>query len=152
FILLAPMIGLLMGMTIAVAVTWAFHRTTPRRVDKLFRRGQLLSAAFYSLGHGGNDAQQTMRIIFLLLIAADGANPSIQWKDRFVLEAPLSSDEKKNDVDRKKLERPPPEVLRRLGALEGKKYSTEAEFDDALRMDAKLSEAEVKDYRKRIVK
>src|SRR4051794_20752232 len=62
FILLAPMIGLLMGLTIAVAVTWAFHRTTPRRVDKTFRRGQLFSAALYSLGHGGNDAQKTMGI------------------------------------------------------------------------------------------
>ncbi len=70
FIFLAPMIGLLMGLTIAVAVTWAFRRATPRRVDKIFRRGQFLSAAFYSLGHGGNDAQKTMGIIFLLLIIA----------------------------------------------------------------------------------
>lgn len=70
FIFLAPVIGLLTGLAIAVAVTWIFHRTSPRRVDKVFRWGQFFSAAFYSLGHGGNDAQKTMGIIFLLLIVA----------------------------------------------------------------------------------
>jgi PiT family inorganic phosphate transporter len=49
---------------------WLFHRASPSRVEKTFRRGQLVSAAFYSLGHGGNDAQKTMGIIFVLLIAA----------------------------------------------------------------------------------
>src|SRR5207245_11136316 len=75
FIVLAPLIGLLTGLTIAVLVTWAFHRVAPRKVDRLFRRGQLLSAAFYSLGHGGNDAQKTMGIIFVLLIAAASQAP-----------------------------------------------------------------------------
>ncbi len=70
FIVLAPLIGMLTGLMIAVAVAWLFRRASPRRVDKLFRRGQLLSAALYSLGHGGNDAQKTMGIIFVLLIAA----------------------------------------------------------------------------------
>jgi PiT family inorganic phosphate transporter len=70
FIVLAPLIGFAIGTAIAVAVAWLFHRVPPRRVDRLFRRGQLLSAALYSLGHGGNDAQKTMGIIFLLLIAA----------------------------------------------------------------------------------
>jgi PiT family inorganic phosphate transporter len=70
FIFLAPLIGLVMGLAMAVAVAWLFRRATPRRVDTVFRRGQLLSAAFYSLGHGGNDAQKTMGIIFVLLIAA----------------------------------------------------------------------------------
>jgi PiT family inorganic phosphate transporter len=70
FIILAPLIGLLTGMAIAVAVTWLFFRSTPRHVDKFFRRGQLLSASLYSLGHGGNDAQKTMGIIFLLLLVA----------------------------------------------------------------------------------
>jgi PiT family inorganic phosphate transporter len=64
------MIGMLTGLLIAVAVAWIFRRATPRRVDYLFRRGQLVSAALYSLGHGGNDAQKTMGIIFVLLIAA----------------------------------------------------------------------------------
>jgi PiT family inorganic phosphate transporter len=70
FIFLAPAIGMITGLTIAVAVTWLFRRATPRRVDTLFRRGQLFSAAMYSLGHGGNDAQKTMGVIFVLLIAA----------------------------------------------------------------------------------
>ncbi len=70
FIFLAPLIGLLTGLAAAVAVTWACRHSAPRRVDKTFRRGQLLSAALYSLGHGGNDAQKTMGIIFVLLIAA----------------------------------------------------------------------------------
>jgi PiT family inorganic phosphate transporter len=55
---------------------WIFRHARPQRVDKLFRRGQLLSAACYSLGHGGNDAQKTMGIIFLLLIAASQGGAS----------------------------------------------------------------------------
>ena len=70
FIVLSPLIGALIGLMVAVGVMWLFRRATPRGVDKFFRRGQLLSAALYSLGHGGNDAQKTMGIIFLLLIVA----------------------------------------------------------------------------------
>ncbi len=70
FIVLAPLIGMITGLLIAVAVAWLFRWASPRRVDKFFRRGQLLSASLYSLGHGGNDAQKTMGIIFVLLIAA----------------------------------------------------------------------------------
>jgi PiT family inorganic phosphate transporter len=70
FIFLSPMIGAVTGGAVAVIVAWLFRRTTPRNVEKVFRRGQLLSAALYSLGHGGNDAQKTMGIIFLLLITA----------------------------------------------------------------------------------
>jgi len=61
---------MLTGLVIAVAVAWLFRCMAPRRVDKIFRRGQFLSASLYSLGHGGNDAQKTMGIIFVLLIAA----------------------------------------------------------------------------------
>ena len=71
FIVLSPLIGLLLGFTILVLVMWAFHRY--RRVDRLnrgFRRVQLLSAAAFSLGHGGNDAQKTMGVILALLIGA----------------------------------------------------------------------------------
>jgi PiT family inorganic phosphate transporter len=68
FIVLAPAIGFLLGVVIAVAVSWLFRRATPRGVDKVFRRGQLLSAALFSLGHGGNDAQKTMGIITFLLV------------------------------------------------------------------------------------
>src|SRR5262245_58526339 len=70
FIVLAPTIGFLIGGVIAVGVTWLCRHFTPLRVDSWFRRGQLVSAALYSLGHGGNDAQKTMGIIYVLLIAA----------------------------------------------------------------------------------
>jgi len=69
FIVLAPLIGMLLGFGLMVSVTWIFRRWHPFRLDQLFRRLQLLSAALYSLGHGGNDAQKTMGIITGLLIA-----------------------------------------------------------------------------------
>jgi inorganic phosphate transporter, PiT family len=70
FIVLSPVIGLLLAFSILVAVMWAFHRY--KKVDRLnkgFRRAQLLSAAAFSLGHGANDAQKTMGVILLMLIA-----------------------------------------------------------------------------------
>jgi PiT family inorganic phosphate transporter len=70
FIVLSPIIGLLLGFTFMVAIYWAFHRQG--KVEKLnhgFRRGQLVSAAAFSLGHGANDAQKTMGVILALLIA-----------------------------------------------------------------------------------
>ncbi|HYL92561.1 MAG TPA: anion permease [Alphaproteobacteria bacterium] len=69
FIVLAPVIGLVIGLLLMVMVSWLFHRTAPRTVDKWFRKLQLLSAAAYSLGHGGNDAQKTMGIIAGALMA-----------------------------------------------------------------------------------
>jgi PiT family inorganic phosphate transporter len=74
FIVLAPLIGFILGTTIGIIVTWTFRRATPRQVDSVFRRGQFLSAAFFSLGHGGNDAQKTMGIILVLLIAFSRAH------------------------------------------------------------------------------
>jgi len=70
FIVLAPLIGLALALALMTTVTWIFRRWNPFRLDKLFRRLQLLSAAFYSLGHGGNDAQKTMGIITGLLVAS----------------------------------------------------------------------------------
>ncbi|MFA7291644.1 MAG: inorganic phosphate transporter [Rhodocyclaceae bacterium] len=70
FIFVSPMLGMFLGALLMVLVSWLVRRTTPRRVDKWFRRLQLASAALYSLGHGGNDAQKTMGIIWMLLIAA----------------------------------------------------------------------------------
>jgi PiT family inorganic phosphate transporter len=70
FILLAPTIGFILGSLYMTAVAWIFRRAHPNRVDRLFRRLQLVSAAIYSLGHGGNDAQKTMGIMVLLLTAA----------------------------------------------------------------------------------
>ena len=70
FIFVAPLLGMLLGALLMIAVSWLFVRATPRRIDGWFRRLQLVSAAAYSLGHGGNDAQKTAGIIWLLLIAA----------------------------------------------------------------------------------
>ncbi len=70
YIFLAPMIGLVVAFALAVAIFWIFQRTTPLRVDHVFRRLQLLSAAAYSLGHGTNDAQKTMGIIAGVLVTA----------------------------------------------------------------------------------
>jgi len=70
FIFIAPLLGFLVGGLLMVLVSWLCNRQTPRKVDRLFRRLQLLSAAAYSLGHGGNDAQKTIGIIWMLLIAA----------------------------------------------------------------------------------
>jgi PiT family inorganic phosphate transporter len=70
FIVIAPVMGFLLGFTFMAATFWIFHRY--RKVDKLnrgFRRGQLFSAAAFSLGHGGNDAQKTMGVILTVLIA-----------------------------------------------------------------------------------
>jgi len=67
FIVLSPLIGLVLGFGLMLAVVWLFHRSTPRRVDQLFRRLQLVSAAMFSLGHGANDAQKTAGIITALL-------------------------------------------------------------------------------------
>jgi PiT family inorganic phosphate transporter len=69
FIFVSPMLGMTLGALIMVALSWICFRMVPRRVDKWFRRLQLVSSAAYSLGHGGNDAQKTMGIIWLLLIA-----------------------------------------------------------------------------------
>ncbi|MBK7580885.1 MAG: inorganic phosphate transporter [Myxococcales bacterium] len=70
FIVVAPMLGGLIGFLLMKLVRVLFGGSRPGKVDKGFRRGQLISAALYSLGHGGNDAQKTMGIITLLLIAA----------------------------------------------------------------------------------
>jgi PiT family inorganic phosphate transporter len=77
FIVASPVIGMFLGFFLMVAVHWIFHHTSPNRVDRIFRRGQLLSAAAYSLGHGGNDAQKTMGIITAVLVAGGllGAGP-----------------------------------------------------------------------------
>jgi PiT family inorganic phosphate transporter len=70
FIFVSPLLGMLLGGLLMVAVSWACLRSAPRRVDRWFRRLQLVSSALYSVGHGSNDAQKTMGIIWLLLISA----------------------------------------------------------------------------------
>lgn len=69
FIVLSPLIGMTLGFILMVAVYWIFHRVSVNKVDRVFRVGQLFSAAAFSLGHGGNDAQKTMGIITIALVA-----------------------------------------------------------------------------------
>ena len=146
FILLAPVLGLVIGLGITVAVYWIIYwfDARPRTVDTLFRRGQLVSAAMYSLGHGGNDAQKTMGIILVLLMAAMHANPSLEWHDRYGL------DEQSFETLQKKPDRVPEDVLVRLEPLKDKKFSKQADFESEV---AKvLPPAVVETYRVRIVK
>jgi len=75
FMILAPLIGLVVGFALMVLTINVFKNETPGRVDKIFRRGQLLSAAAYSLGHGTNDAQKTMGIIAVLLFTTGHLGP-----------------------------------------------------------------------------
>lgn len=69
FIVLSPLIGMTLGFVLMVSVYWIFHRVSVNKVDRVFRVGQLFSAAAYSLGHGGNDAQKTMGIVTIALVA-----------------------------------------------------------------------------------
>jgi PiT family inorganic phosphate transporter len=69
FIVLSPLIGMTLGFVLMVSVYWIFHRVSLKKVDRGFRIGQLFSAAAYSLGHGGNDAQKTMGIITIVLVS-----------------------------------------------------------------------------------
>ena len=85
FIVLSPIIGMTLGFGLMIAVFWIFRRFSVSRVDKIFRVGQLFSAAAFSLGHGGNDAQKTMGIIMIVLVAGgfaqmtpDGKLPEIE--------------------------------------------------------------------------
>jgi inorganic phosphate transporter, PiT family len=71
FIFVSPIVGMILGFAVMVAIMWMFQRSSPERVDRIFRKGQLVSAALYSLGHGGNDAQKTMGIITAVLVAGN---------------------------------------------------------------------------------
>jgi PiT family inorganic phosphate transporter len=75
WIVLSPLMGFVLGSIVMLIVSWVFVKSTPRKVDTWFRRLQLFSAAAYSLGHGGNDAQKTIGIIWMLLIVAGVSQP-----------------------------------------------------------------------------
>jgi PiT family inorganic phosphate transporter len=75
FIFISPVVGMVFGAALMVLVSWFFVRSTPSKVDRWFRRLQLISSSLYSLGHGGNDAQKTIGIIWMLLIAAGQIGP-----------------------------------------------------------------------------
>ena len=85
FIFVSPMLGFLLGSLMMLIVAWVFRRTSPNRVDKWFRRLQLVSAGAYSLGHGGNDAQKTMGIIWMLLIAAGYTSATAEYPPAWVI-------------------------------------------------------------------
>ncbi len=74
FIFISPLLGFVLGSFFMTAVSWIYFRTPPSKVDRRFRRLQLISAGLYSLGHGGNDAQKTIGIIWMLLIATGFAS------------------------------------------------------------------------------
>ncbi|MFZ6691922.1 inorganic phosphate transporter [Undibacterium sp. SXout20W] len=76
FIVVSPLLGFLLGSIMMLIVSWLFVRSTPSKVDRWFRRLQLFSASMYSLGHGGNDAQKTIGIIWMLLIASGRLAPN----------------------------------------------------------------------------
>jgi len=69
FIFIAPLLGFVLGGAMLVMISWMFRRSSPSRIDRWFRRVQIVSSSLYSLGHGGNDAQKTIGIIWMLLIA-----------------------------------------------------------------------------------
>ena len=75
-IVLSPLLGVVLGVMLMITVSWICAGSTPQRVDRWFRRLQFISAGFYSLGHGGNDAQKTIGIIWMLLIAARRIGPN----------------------------------------------------------------------------
>jgi inorganic phosphate transporter, PiT family len=75
FIFVSPTVGLILGFVLGIIVYWIFRKSTPLNVDHIFRKGQLVSAAFYSIGHGGNDAQKTMGIIAGLLFSVGLLGP-----------------------------------------------------------------------------
>jgi PiT family inorganic phosphate transporter len=87
FILIAPLMGLTCGFLIMIATYWIFRRTSPAKVGGMFRKLQLVSAAAYSLGHGGNDAQKTMGIILAVQIAAKMVDPSTKEPSNLVVYA-----------------------------------------------------------------
>jgi PiT family inorganic phosphate transporter len=85
FIFLSPLLGFVLGSLLMVAVAHVFRRASPLRVDNLFRRMQLVSAGLYSLGHGGNDAQKTIGLIWMLLIATGYSAPDADLPPLWVI-------------------------------------------------------------------
>jgi inorganic phosphate transporter, PiT family len=85
FIFISPTLGFLLGSLLMVIVAWICRNTSPLRVDRWFRRLQLVSAGLYSLGHGGNDAQKTIGIIWMLLISAGYASSTDKMPPSWVI-------------------------------------------------------------------
>ncbi len=87
FIFVSPLLGFVLGSLLMLAVSWLLFRTPPHRVDRWFRRLQLVSASLYSLGHGGNDAQKTIGIIWMLLIATGSVSAQASMPPIWVIVA-----------------------------------------------------------------
>jgi PiT family inorganic phosphate transporter len=87
FIVISPLVGFLIGGLLMVAVAWLFRNRTPHQASDYFRVGQLVAAAAYSLGHGGNDAQKTIGIIWLLLITAGASTTDVATLPMWVVYA-----------------------------------------------------------------
>jgi PiT family inorganic phosphate transporter len=85
FILVSPLLGYALASLMMVAVAWLFRRKRPQKIDAAFRRLQLVSAGLYSLGHGGNDAQKTIGIIWMLLIATGYASATDTFPPGWVI-------------------------------------------------------------------
>jgi inorganic phosphate transporter, PiT family len=125
FIVLAPLIGMALGSLLMMAVLWLFRHRSHAGVDRVFRVGQFVSAALFSLGHGGNDAQKTMGIIFVLLIAGNNAHPEQPWAHRFHLN--------EQKLARKDAEPIPTSIMERLSELKHRTFGTRGEFQAALK-------------------
>jgi inorganic phosphate transporter, PiT family len=91
FIVISPFIGFMLGGLLMVLVAWVFQQRTPGQVTHWFRYGQLFASGAYSLAHGGNDAQKTIGIIWLLLISAGVATTDIETLPSWVLTIPASA-------------------------------------------------------------
>jgi Phosphate/sulphate permeases len=85
FIFVSPVLGMMLGALIMIGVSWVCLKAAPRKVDRWFRRLQLVSSAAYSIGHGSNDAQKTMGIIWLLLISAGATSPDATMPPSWVI-------------------------------------------------------------------
>ncbi|MEO7734940.1 MAG: inorganic phosphate transporter, partial [Kofleriaceae bacterium] len=91
FILLAPLLGLVLGSILMFVVFWLFRRWRPQKVDRTFRVAQLVSAAAYSIGHGGNDAQKTIGVIWAVMIAGGTLEASAKSAPSWVVVASYSA-------------------------------------------------------------
>jgi PiT family inorganic phosphate transporter len=87
FIIISPLVGFLIGGLLMVGVAWLFRNRSPYQAGKWFKSGQLFAAAAYSLGHGGNDAQKTIGIVWLLLITAGASTTDVKTLPLWVVYA-----------------------------------------------------------------
>ncbi|MDU0810792.1 MAG: anion permease [Burkholderia sp.] len=85
FIFISPLLGFVLSSLCMLSVSWFYFRTAPNKVNLRFRRLQLLSAGFYSLGHGGNDAQKTIGIIWMILVATGYASSGLNTPPAWVI-------------------------------------------------------------------